>query len=346
MGIYTISDDKRIDDVIARDLEFIVHRVREVIPARAIVLGGGFGRGEGGVLTAAARIRPVNDYDIFVVVPDSNNVDFKRIGREIAKQVKIRAIDLMPIKYSDLPQLAATQINYDLKYGSTFLWGEDILSKIPRYKNSDVDERSGQTLLLNRMVCALEAFSENFVRREMNGEERFFLVNQTGKVVSACIEALLMSKGKYHHSYMERRNIFDAEFPEWEELRRLNSQATEFKLRPSESPAVDAIAYWDEAITQYLNVLAIYFAPRSCRSSLGLWGRLTLGRRLAAITSNPIERIELMLLLGRRAPFVAQRLILLQARRALERISKRPIHCIEWETLRADTVQLWHQLYH
>ena len=346
MGIYTVRDDKKIDEVIAKDLEFIAEHIREALPVHAIVLGGGFGRGEGGVLITETAIRPVNDYDIFVVVSDLDRVDFKPLSRNLAKQVKIRSIDLLPIRYSDLQQLSATQVHYDLKYGGTLLWGENILDQIPRYRNSDVDHRSGKTLLLNRLVCALEGFSENFVHSGMNGEERFFLVNQTGKVVSACVEALLMLKGKYHHSYSERRNIFDAEFPDWHRLRRLNSQATEFKLRPSESPDLDTIAYWDETISEYIKVLAMYFAPRLFHSTLGLWGQLALGHRRALITSNPIETVELMLLLSRRAPFLSRRLILLQARRALERISKSSFPRIEWETLRASTVRLWHELYH
>ncbi len=346
MGTYTVRDDKKIDVVIERDLEFITDRIREALPVRAIVLGGGFGRGEGGVLITGTAIRPVNDYDIFVVVSDLDGVDFKPLSRSLAKQVKIRSIDLMPIRYSDLQQLSATQVHYDLKYGGTLLWGENILDQIPPYRNSDVDHRSGKTLLLNRMVCALEGFSENFVQHGINGEEKFFLVNQTGKVVSACVEALLMVKGKYHHSYIARRNIFDVEFAEWHRLRRLNSQATEFKLRPSESPDLDTIAYWDETISEYIKVLVTYFAPRLFRSSLGLWGRLALGHHRAPITSNPIETVELMLLLSRHAPFLSRRLILLQARRTLERISKGSFPHIEWETLRASTVRLWHELYH
>jgi hypothetical protein len=345
MGIYTVRDDKKIDEVIAKDLAFIIHRVREALPVRAIVLGGGFGRGEGSVLINRGGIRPVNDYDIFIAVSDNDHADVKRLSHEIAKQVGIRSIDLIMIRYCDLERLPATQFHYDLKYGGTLLWGENVLDQIPQYKKGCIDRRSGETLLLNRLVCALEAFSEKFVHNGMNTEEKFFLVNQTGKVVSACVEALLMEKGKYHHRYSERRNIFDAEFSGWETLRRLNSRATEFKLLPSESPDVDPVTYWDETVTEYIKVLAIYFAPRLFHSSLGLWGRLAYDRR-RPISDNPIETVELMLLLSRRAPFLPRRFILSQARRRLERISERSFPSAEWEPLREGTVQMWHQLYH
>jgi hypothetical protein len=345
MGIYTVRSDAKVDTVISRDLEIIVRRVREAISAHAVVLGGGFGRGEGSVLVDGADIRPVNDYDIFLAVSDHNGADLKRLSHELAKEVGIRSIDLIPIRYPDLERLPATQFHYDLKYGGTLLWGENILQQMPDYRKGCVEQRSGGTLLLNRLVCALEAYSERFVHNGMNGEEKFFLVNQTGKVVSACVEALLITKGKYHHSYLERRNIFDAEFSDWHALRRLNSQATEFKLLPSKSPTVDAIGYWEETLTEYLKVLTIYFAPKFLASRLGLWARLAYDRR-RPISSNPIEIVELILLLGRREPSLTRGFTLAQARRRLENISHRSFSTADWEILRAGAVLLWHQLCH
>jgi hypothetical protein len=346
MGTYTVREDRNIDEVVAQDLRFIVDRIREALPVRAIILGGGFGRGEGSVLITVNGIRPVNDYDIFIAVSENNGFDLRQLSQEIAKQVGIRSIDLIPIKYADLRRLPATQFHYDLKYGGTVLWGENVLSQIPQYPPGCIDRRSGETLLLNRLVCALEGFSEKFVDHGMNHEEKFFLVNQTGKVITSCVEALLIDQGKYHHSYSERRRIFEAEFREWVTLRRLNDQATEFKLLPSESPALDAIAYWEEMIAEYIKVLALYFAPGSFLASLGLWRRLLLGRRRAPMTNQPIERVELMLLLSRRVPFLPRRIILSRARRELELISKRRFRHVDWESLRADAVQLWHELYH
>jgi len=345
MGIYTVREDEAVDKVIAKDLEFIVNRVREALPVRAIILGGGFGRGEGSVLIDNAGIRAVNDYDVFLVISDNDQINVKALSCDMAMQLGIRSIDLITIRYSELERLPATQVYYDLKYGGTLLWGENVLDQIPQYKQGCVDHRSAETLLLNRLVCALEAFSEKFVYNGMSTEERFFLVNQTGKVVSACVEALLMGRGKYHHRYSERRNIFDAEFPNWDTLRRLNRQATAFKLMPSETANIDAIAYWNGMVTEYIKVLVIYFAPRSLQSTLGLWGRLAFDRR-NPISDNPIEILELMLLLGWRASFLPRHYVLSQLRRRLEHISNRTFSCVEWEPLRAGAVQLWHQLCH
>jgi hypothetical protein len=66
MGIYTVLEDKRVDNKVDIDLKHIVERVTSVQAVLAIILGGGFGRGEGSVLVDEKGIRPVNDYDLLI----------------------------------------------------------------------------------------------------------------------------------------------------------------------------------------------------------------------------------------------------------------------------------------
>ncbi|OGL44005.1 MAG: hypothetical protein A2149_02990 [Candidatus Schekmanbacteria bacterium RBG_16_38_11] len=346
MGFYTVLDDKRVDDTIARDLNHIVERVTKALPASEVILGGGFGRGEGSVLVKEDVIRPVNDYDIFIVVPDDCTADFRAFGKELAGEIQIRLLDLIPIKHSSLSSLPATQFNYDLRYGSRHLWGDNLLETIPRYKEGFVDHESGRTLLLNRLICAIEAFSEDFEFRNMTTEERFFLVNQTGKIVSSCIESLLIRRNRYHHSYRKRQETFEALFPKKESLKQLNKRATEFKLRPSMSPDFDAVAYWKEAVYEYVNVISDYLTPGFIPPVYRLWKKLRKKNCKLQITNTLIERVELMLLLYRESSFITKKGILSKAHNELEAISKTRIQNGGWENLRGITARLWHELYH
>lgn len=343
MGIYTVLEDKTVDEAIANDLKFLVEKITESVSVRSIILGGGFGRGEGSVLITDKGVEPVNDYDLFIIVPDREERDFRSLGNELRRVMGIRLLDLIPIKYSSIPTLPVTQFNYDLKYGSRHIWGEDLMDIIPEYEEGIVEEEAGRTLLLNRLICAIEAFSERFLQSTMTIEERFFLANQTSKVVSACVEALLIKMGKYHYSYRKRREIFKAAFPEKIVLYRLNRWATDFKLKPTANPKFDVMLYWEEAVREYLGVLAYYFTPFSASPSKGLWKLL---KERSKFIGRPIERVELMLLLYRGASFFLERSILSRARRELEEITKVPLSGEKWEALRQRTAQYWHELYH
>lgn len=343
MGIYTVLEDNRVDDVVEKDLKRIVERVTAVKTVRSIILGGGFGRGEGSVLVNDAGIKPVNDYDVFIIVSDEDKTDFRQMSKELAKEISIRLLDLIPLKHSDLPTLPATQFNYDLRYGGRHLWGEKALDLIPCYKEGHVVIEAGRTLLLNRLICAIEAYSERFDKNGMLPEEEFFLVNQTGKVVSACVEALLIKKQMYHHSYRRRMEIFEAEFPEKNVLKQLNKKATEFKLRPSLNHDFDAVVYWKEAVHEYITVFSEYFVPDQALPVKGLWRSL---KKDAGLTNTQVERVELMLLLYREAAFFGKMAILSEARRELGVITKTSFNGQRWEALRARTARLWHELYH
>ena len=343
MGIYTILNDEKIDTIIERDLKLIVSRILNTVTARAIILGGGFGRGEGSVLINRGRILAVNDYDIFIIISDGDQTDFRSIGKKIAGELDVRLLDLIPIKYSNLTSLPPTQFNYDLKYGGRHLWGECLLNLIPLFKEGYVDAESGKTLLLNRLICAIEAYSENFESQGMTTDQNFFLVNQTGKVISACVEALLIKKGKYNHSYQKRRDIFRAEFPEEEDLQKLNERATEFKLRPSMIMEFDAIEYWEKAIHEYIKVLSEYLNLGSRQPGEKLWRIL---KKKNSVTSQPIERVELFLLLYKETSFFRRISILRMARKELKNILKMSFRSAGWESLRERTACLWHELYH
>lgn len=346
MGLFTVLDDNRVDEKIAADLRLVVDKVTIASPVLAIVLGGGFGRGEGSVLVTENGIQPLNDYDLFVVVPDDDRTDFRSLSTKIIGEVDVRLIDLMPIKVSSLSKLPPTQSNYDLKYGSRHLWGENVLDVIPQYDEGCVSRGSARTLLLNRLICAIEAYSDKYEQRDVTRQEAVFLATQTGKVVSACVEALLIQNRKYHHSYRRRQGIFDDEFPEKDCLRQLNKISTEFKLRPSSPPRFNTVEYWKEAVREYVNVISDYFFACSSTPRQELWRTLRKGKQRVAITNRQIERVEMMLLLYVHASFFGKRKILSKAGKELGSITKRSFRGADWETLRTIAARCWHELYH
>ena len=342
-GAFTVHNDHEVDAVVEKHLSHIVERLKLIPSVRSIILGGGFGRGEGSVLIDQAGIRPINDYDIFVVVSDDDKTDCTAMSNIIAKEIGMRMIDIIPVTYSALPTLPATQFYYDLKYGSRHLWGEYILDLIPEYEEGHVDPEAGRTLLMNRLICAIEAYSEKFEQGQLTRDEGFFLLNQTGKVISACVEALLIKKGRYHHSYRKRQEIFEAEFPGKKSLIQLNKKATDFKLRPVMTPGIDPVTYWAESIHEYVKVIAEYILsdPRSPVEEL-----MTLIRgNNAELTDNQIEHIELMLLLYREASIPDKEIILSEARRKIEIQSGATLPAASWEDIRETTARLWHEIH-
>lgn len=348
MGLYTVYNDQIVDAAIASDLAHIVDFVTAALPVKSVILGGGFGRGEGSVLKEERRVVPVNDYDIFLVLPDDCAVELRPLQKELAYQLNIRLVDLIPLKESSLGKLPPTQFNYDLKYGGQVVWGYGALDDIPAFDAKAILFDSARLVVLNRLICAIEAFSVDYERHLPGEDALFFLVNQTGKVISACVESLLIKSGNYHFSYAQRQKIFSEVFPEREQLKRLNDIATTFKLMPTRTVNFDAVRYWHDAIREYVMVLCEILTSARHPSVCSLYYALLSNPR-ESFTNNQVERVELLLLLYKTAPLVLKPFILLKAHIELASMTRQGDcdgFAWGWEPMRITTSRLWHELYH
>lgn len=362
---FTVYNSYDINKRIFSDLEIIKKLIITAIPDTSLlVLVGGFGRGEGSVLLEDGIPKPLNDYDVVLILRKTVNISkLKKLSREIADEVGIRLIDLIPIKRSKLSRLPITMFNYDMKYGGYIFYGkEDVLNEIPNYDSSKMPLVEGKILLFNRMICLLESYSEKFKIKEPDNKEEFFLVNQAGKAILACCDSLLLSKGLYHHSYAERCKCFAKAFKENEKLVQLVCRATDFKLRPTKEIDFNTVDYWFEAREEFLLTLKTFlelfyktlfttwedfclFYYRNQRSSLGGWiRRLT---RLGGMDyRTQVELAELLLLSANNRTSQIKRYVE-EARSRIERVSneKYPKN-VTWEFLRRECVKLWFNYLH
>src|SRR5215471_6265158 len=83
---FTIDGSRSLEDQLARTCATVLSRVRAAIPARrleAVVLGGGYGRGQGGVLHTAAGDRPYNDLEFYVFTRGSRLWNERRYGKTL-----------------------------------------------------------------------------------------------------------------------------------------------------------------------------------------------------------------------------------------------------------------------
>jgi hypothetical protein len=342
MGIYTVYDDPKIDNCIASHLSTIVTTIRRELPeVGAIILAGGFGRGEGSVLLKDDKVIPVNDYDIVLATHTMpNHYHLVDLASQLAQSIGIQHIDLIPIPISDFASLPANQFNYDLKYGSKALWGEDILAVIPPITPSAITLDSACRLLINRSVCLLEGFPQ--CASNTTAEYRFFTFNQTVKTALACGEALLIQKGLYSHSYATRRKLVNSCLSNRSDLLLLHNAATDFKLRPVMEPPEDLSTFWDNTVGEYNWTLCdIVLGPKNQHPG---WRSLVrcLNQLIQAKQIDTIEHSELALIFAAHVKGWQKQALILQAQWNLGITG---YLFTSWDHARQATVAGWHTLH-
>ena len=113
--MYTINNIKSANQKINSDMEIIKKLIiSEVKNVEAIILTGGFGRGEGSVVFKGSTCQPLNDYDLVVVTNQNvSTTKLESIRVDLAKLCGIRQVDISLIKYKNFSNMRFTMANYD-----------------------------------------------------------------------------------------------------------------------------------------------------------------------------------------------------------------------------------------
>lgn len=266
---FTRYNDEIVNQKVEADLEIICQELvkhSKALGLVAIILTGGFGRGEGSVLWDGETVRPVNDYDLLVVtekiIPPYKLLN--QLSKKLAQQVGIDFIDLLPLPRWRVRKMRPLIINYETRYGSQVLWGENILARMPYFEAKDIPLWDGAFLLFNRLLGLIWGFPAE--------ENSQFVINQCSKAILACCESLLILSQNYHYSYAERAKRFAEVFPnsfptlcnKVPQLVDYVRKMTEFKLFPTYSLFPDSTKLWWEVQEIYLKVFKHYLGEYYC----------------------------------------------------------------------------------
>jgi hypothetical protein len=203
---YTQHPDPRADQAVAETVQTVVEAVLETIgEPRAIVLTGGFGRGEGAVIRdTTGRLRAYNDLDLIVV----DDVDRRQAVRALAQQLPGRlGLAFVDLSWSDgrWEQLPACMATIDLKFGSQVVFGDTrVLDRVPTYVSRDLPASDLIRLLLNRAWGVLSGPWREDHTPEPTAYQRY----QLAKAFVALGDAYLWRWGGYDSSYRVRAERF------------------------------------------------------------------------------------------------------------------------------------------
>lgn len=365
---FTFKKNREINRKIERDLSAIkrvlINNLKDVY---ALILVGGFGRGEGSVILKNNQVQIVNDYDIVIVAKKViSREQIKLLSKRITKMLSIRLIDLIPLRFSDLPHLPLTIFNYDLKYANYIFFGDQkVLDIMPDYKSELIPLSEGKNLLINRLICLAESFSEKYKNKETTGKQSLFLVNQCAKATLAVSDAFLLLRNKYHPSYEIRARMFKKEYGKMKKLNSLVSEATKFKLMPQDSIQLsDPANYWysrkEIFLSNFLNFMNSYYKKKFLtidefvtyylkinqpKMIEKLASFLNIQYRASNFLRAKIDCTQLLVLAAHEADSI-NKYYLNKAQELLAPYHEENSKSLSWEQLRKVNVELWYKFFH
>ncbi len=211
-----------------------------------LLLGGGYGRGEGGVLVTPEGDRPYNDLEFYLIVPGNGLLTERRykpalhhLGEELTPAAGIE-VEFKILGIERLRQRGPSMFTYDLVLGHHWLLGDDsLLAGCEAHRDaSQIPLAEATRLLMNR--CSGLLFSaRRLSRSDFTSDDADFIGRNLAKAQLALGDAVLTALGLYHWSCRERHRRLVAlphsDLPVAPNLIAAHAAGVEFKFHPVRS---------------------------------------------------------------------------------------------------------------
>ncbi len=219
--------------------------MQTILPAeklQAVVLAGGYGRGQGGVLKTDSGDHPYNDLEFYLFLhgnPLLNDRRFRHpldhLGEELSAglhvEFKIDSLDR-------LRRSAISMFSYDLVAGHRIILGPaDLFKDCEHHLLPENIPASEATRLLFNRCTGLLLVEELLRRSTLTDEQADFAGRNLAKAHLAFGDSVLTVFGQYHWSVLERRERLTTlairePLPWLDKIRQQYQLAVDFKLHP------------------------------------------------------------------------------------------------------------------
>jgi hypothetical protein len=244
--MFAVNSSQEFNDRVARTLDALSADVKQQLGDNlvALILGGGYGRGEGGVVLIEGRESLYNDLDMAIVVKNKQAdvlSGLAAVSKKYAGELGIHVDFSHPLTVDDVRRLPHWLLWYDMLNGHKVLYGpEDILTaNMPAYMHDAIPTIEATKLLLNRGTGLLQGL--RVTRGVAPGEDADFVRRNYFKCMLSLGDALLITYQQFNSIYGKRVALFEElarQIPTVADLKLVEDYklAMQFKFAPDSVP--------------------------------------------------------------------------------------------------------------
>lgn len=241
-GRLTVNGSKQFEEKLSLVLDAMAADINTLIDKslyEAIILIGGYGRGEGGVIKVDGVELPHNNFDFLVVSKNISDDEtsfleqlcktiFNTHSRKLGIEVEFSVISLSKMKRID-----PLVITYDMKYGHKLLAGNNEflvnderfeLESIPSWDIRNLMVNRGTLLIINDLILQKENLSK---------KDEKIIVKHWIKAIIGYGDALLYYLGRYDYSYVEKQKRMQRQLGVNARFKALYDRAMNFRFQPN-----------------------------------------------------------------------------------------------------------------
>ena len=245
---FTIDGSEALEQQMAGTCAEVLAGIQNTIGSprvEALVLGGGYGRGQGGVLKTETGDRPYNDLEFYVFLRGNRLVNEQRFRRrlnQLGDGLSRQAGLHVEFKIDSLERFRRSPVSmftYDLVAAHRVLFGPSgVFQGCEHHLKAGCIPLSEATRLLFNRCTGLLLVRELLRQGRLSATEADFIGRILAKAQLALGDAVLTAFGQYHWSCLERRERLlglrvSEPLPRLAEIQRHHAAGVAFKLHPS-----------------------------------------------------------------------------------------------------------------
>ena len=227
-------------------LDRVLSEMKEALSGTelCVVLGGSYGRGDGGVRQDKANGILYNDLDFFVFARRKNPAGtelLKELAKKYEHELKVDVDFSAVMTVKDIKKNAKRLMMQELKRGYHLVSGEDLLAQyLPELPAEKLPFSEACRLFLNRGMGLLFA-GEKIAG---NSDETDFILRNIYKAILGAGDAMLIAKNIYRWKIADRLELIEnSDMPEI--YKALYREAVGFKRAPHREKKQDMKSFWN-----------------------------------------------------------------------------------------------------
>ncbi len=264
-GKYTVDPLPELEARLDRDMARLAERFAALPePPKALVLGGGYGRREGGAWKVDGHWQPYNDYDLYALYEDAPPWKMSKIRHAIEAMAEEATaemgldVDVAVVCERKLRNAPPRIEWYELRRGNRVLIGSGrAMDILPDVRGSEIPSDEGERLLMNRAIGMIYARRHLDAFRTTNDslplDDLDFITRNIYKALLAGGDVVLLRLGLYHYSYRERLARLEAlelESPlRFDDIKAAYRAAMQYRFYPAfeNTTYAQLEAFWTQA---------------------------------------------------------------------------------------------------
>jgi rhamnosyltransferase len=275
---FTMDGSDALENHLAGICEKVLAGVRTVVPEEkleALVLGGGYGRGQGGVLKTDSGDAPYNDLEFYVflrgnrVLNERNyHTALERLGGSLSPDAGLH-VEFKVDALERLRRSPITMFSYDLVAGHRTLLGDATIFKgCEHHRDAERIPLAEATRLLFNRCTGLLLAKKLLAKRELSVDDADFVARNLAKAQLALGDVALVMARKYHWNVLERKKALNelaaGHGEPWiEEVQRHHAAGVDFKLHPRRiAKSLAEFQAEHEAISRLANQVWLWLESR------------------------------------------------------------------------------------